>query len=592
MPAPISSSRRRNGNSIAEDAVMKAPLHSVPQADVAFFQRTLLHVGLLVALGLLIYLPRLTERPYWPEESLRVLIAEEMVISDDVLVPSYWGQKNFFRPPLQQWIVMGTAWFTGNFDHLTGRLPSALAVIATALLIYFYCRTQHSATLAFLAGLFFLVTFHVFKYGTVANMDTLFTFLLAGALFSWHAAETRRWSATAQWTLAYSFLALAVFTKGFNQAPLFFGVSIGCYLLLQRRLGTLFQWGHLVGILWFVVLLAPWNLYILHRFGWKTLRHLHFHDVTDRFLETGFVRHLEHWILFPFEQYAVALPPALFLLLFFVPGFRRSIRPFPRSVTFCLVMILSTFFFIWYPPDGKTRYYLPMLPAVAVLGAFVVEQCRRRLKRRAEKRPWWAFLWPWYVKICLVGIPLIGLTQFLIALAGHHGYYHTPLRWGPSLLFFVLSLPIAAILVATSRRNSAKYVEMTAVALVSLAGLWYNLTFLDVIGENFNDFRTPFTELLKKIPTDAEIYAVNSLRDRNNLPYYYTLETGRILPRVLLSQTLPSDRYFFIDERDLSAWKQKNVEIIDKIYNNRNKPKYSKEKPIHILLGKVVADTP
>jgi 4-amino-4-deoxy-L-arabinose transferase-like glycosyltransferase len=104
-------------------------------------RKTVLEILFLIFCGSIIFLPRLHELPYKGEEPRRVICAQELLLSGNLFVPTIQNELFLSRPPFQNWIIALTGKMLGNFGHLSGRLPSFLSVLATTLLIYFYCRT-------------------------------------------------------------------------------------------------------------------------------------------------------------------------------------------------------------------------------------------------------------------------------------------------------------------------------------------------------------------------------------------------------------------------------------------------------------------
>jgi glycosyltransferase involved in cell wall biosynthesis len=225
---PIHFIDRKQGHS-------KLPANSIVDAfRVLFLLRfpkfqTYLHLSLILALGLLIFLPKLHVLPFRGEEPRRVVCAFEMLQSGNWFVPTVQKELFLSRPPLQNWVIAATGFLRGTFDHLTGRLPTLFSILLTTLLIYYYCISALSRRTALLAALFFLTFPQVLQLGLTAETELLFTFLLTGSFLLWHCGDLRKWNEYLKWGCAYAFLGLATLTKGINQAPLYFAAIIGIY---------------------------------------------------------------------------------------------------------------------------------------------------------------------------------------------------------------------------------------------------------------------------------------------------------------------------------------------------------------------------
>ncbi|MDR0336987.1 MAG: glycosyltransferase family 39 protein [Planctomycetaceae bacterium] len=364
----------------------------------------ILEILLLIVLGSTIFLPRLHELPYKGEEPRRVICAQELLLSGNVFVPTIQGELFLSRPPFQNWVIALTGTILGNFGHLAGRLPSFLAVIATTLLIYCYCRTFFRGMVPLSASLLFLSTFHILKYGGLAETEIFFTFLLSSTYLFWHAAEHKGCPNTLKWIIAYLLLTCATLTKGFTQAPLYFYAIIGLSLFLNKRLSNLLTRGHFIGLMLYLGLFGIWQIGFCYYTPWEATQIMLLGDVTMRFEHEGIINYLEHWSIYPLEQFAILLPWSIFLLAFLNTDFRNRLKPFPAPVTFCLGAIAITFISVWLPAGAKTRYYIPMIPCFVILSAVVIEQCYLHRKEIIEKKNSWLKLWTVFQKVFLITV--------------------------------------------------------------------------------------------------------------------------------------------------------------------------------------------
>ncbi len=151
---------------------------------------------LLLAVVSVIYLSRLTALPICGEESRWANGALEMIATGDWIVPRQQGEVFPERPPLGSWTMAVAALVGGRMDAVAVRLPSVLAVLATATLIYGYGRRFMSRLGALGAAAAYASFGQVLQLGQLGESESLFTFLLAGALLVWH------WGYAAQWPAA------------------------------------------------------------------------------------------------------------------------------------------------------------------------------------------------------------------------------------------------------------------------------------------------------------------------------------------------------------------------------------------------------
>jgi len=89
----------------------------------------------LIAVWAVTYLTNLGASEFRSEEGHRVMPAVQMLHSGNYVVP-HVGTKPYLRkPPLVNWIVAGSFKFFGIRNEWTARLPSALFLLAVALML-------------------------------------------------------------------------------------------------------------------------------------------------------------------------------------------------------------------------------------------------------------------------------------------------------------------------------------------------------------------------------------------------------------------------------------------------------------------------
>ena len=107
---------------------------------------------LLFALGLVLFLPGLGRHDLWnPDEPRCAEIAREMMESSDLLVPRLNGEPYTQEPPLHFWAIGSMSVLLGGLEETAVRLPSALAAIATSLLVYAIALQLFSQRVAWLS---------------------------------------------------------------------------------------------------------------------------------------------------------------------------------------------------------------------------------------------------------------------------------------------------------------------------------------------------------------------------------------------------------------------------------------------------------
>ena len=327
----------------------------------------------LLAVMVFALLPRLSDLPLWGEEPRRASIAHEINQHRDWVVPRQQGRPFIDRPPLQYWLLASIERLTGRLDRWHIRLPTALATLAVAVLLYVYMRRVAEPTGALAAGLAYPSMGLVLEMGTSGETDGLFAALSAVSLLGWHLTHTARWRLAAPWSIGYGVAALAALTKGTQSLVHVAGVTV-VYLLLRRNIRAIFSLGHVAGLIVFAAIVAVWQVPFYRATGWYGVREAWFAPTANRMTATQ-ATWLTHLVVFPLEVFGDMLPWSALLLAVPWPAFRRSLLPAQRDVAQFLIVGAGVVFMPAYlVPYARPRYVLPMFPLVAGLIGLVVDR--------------------------------------------------------------------------------------------------------------------------------------------------------------------------------------------------------------------------
>jgi len=182
--------------------------------------------------------------------------AQHMAISGDWVTLSVNGIRYLEKPPLPYWLA-AIDYHLFGYNTFATHLPVSLAVLACAILAWTWSRRAYGDRAAFYAALAILTSVGVFLFTRFLIPESLLTFFLALALYSFLTGmEDRK---PGQIYLAYGALAIAVLAKGLI-APVFFIAAVVPYLLLTGEWRRWRQLRLFTGILLFLAIAAPWHI--------------------------------------------------------------------------------------------------------------------------------------------------------------------------------------------------------------------------------------------------------------------------------------------------------------------------------------------
>ena len=180
------------------------------EGPLAFLDRERI---LLLVLGLVLFLPGLGRHDLWnPDEPRAAEVAREMMETANYLVPQLNGDFKAAEPPLHFWAINSMGRLLGRLDETAVRLPSALAAIASALLVFSIGMRLFSQRVAWLAALVFMSSYKVLWQGRAGQVGMLLTLWTTLALYAWIRGTIE--DRPGLFMLFFAALGLATLTRG------------------------------------------------------------------------------------------------------------------------------------------------------------------------------------------------------------------------------------------------------------------------------------------------------------------------------------------------------------------------------------------
>ncbi len=314
------------------------------------------------------------------DEARFAMLAQDVLTRGAWLLPELNGVPYNNKPPLQVWLIALASWPVGHVTQLTAALPSALAAVGTALVVFAVGRSLFGVTAGQLAALVTITTQGWFLHARLPMPDMLMTFFAtAAAAFLWPMVAGR---AGPWWLGFWGAMAGAFWAKGAGALlPLAVAVAWG---LVFRRPGW---WRALrlpVGLALFAALIAPWWIgkLVTQTAGMRDAvvgDNLLWYLPRSLAVLTGPPQHLVG-ILFP---WVLVLPPVVWQA---VTAVRRR-APEAEALGFVIVWAVTLLACVGITEQQRLRYYLPLIPPAALLIGWWAARIAGDV--RAERRmPW------------------------------------------------------------------------------------------------------------------------------------------------------------------------------------------------------------
>ena len=458
----------------------------------------------LICLVLGIYFTRLPALPLSLDEPLWGTVAQEMIWTGDWIVPRQHNLVFPDRPPAQSWLIAYSILLTGNSDSAAPRIPSALATLFTALLIYGFSRTILSPRGAFYAGAAYVTMWEVMFKGSTADSEAVFTFFVAASLLFWILGYVRKWPSAATWITGYLFAAMAALTKG-AQGLCFFVAPVVVFLFLQRDWRFLCSRFHALGLAVFAVVFGAWLVPFWLKTNPLAAKDIFLGIVGQRFDQNSIAAVIKHLIVYPLDVLAMMLPWSLLLALYAWRDFRQSLAAVPRvPVTFLLVTVAVCFLPVWLPPGSHGRYFMPLFPCVAPLLGIVLERLMCPAEGMRISRVNRTMLFITSAVILIISAAILIASWFRV-----DSYLAQP-KWF-AVFYFAAGAAVAGTVFWARRNPGGRCVRLSVLMIAAFIGLSFTGARTNQYVRYKVDIQSAVDAAKKQLPPDAKLVSLGYL---------------------------------------------------------------------------------
>lgn len=371
------------------DALMTAAIHGFetrPQAGQPFrspswnSRRSWRDYLLLGVLSLYFFFYGLTRGELYRTESLRALVASEMLRGGNWVVPTLYGEPLLTKPPGMYVAIAIVSWPLGKVTEWSARLPSALAATGMVFLFYWYFRRHLGRQGGLIAGLVLPVSWLWLDRVPSAEIDmVLVAWVTAAILFFLRALEGENPSPPdpllqgerVDWWWLAAFLCL---TGGFLTkwtAPAFFYLTVIPLLGWRGQLRLLWGRRHLASALLAGGLCLAWIGAAIHQVGWEVFYGTVSQEALSRLSPAHHPKpySILSALMFPLVFLAASVPWSVLALYSLVIRNRHVPSFFLFQAFHCWIWPNLLFWSLL--PEHEFRDVLPIVPAFAGLAALM-----------------------------------------------------------------------------------------------------------------------------------------------------------------------------------------------------------------------------
>lgn len=345
---------------IQESAVpqgLPGPAEVRPGAGAAALRRplaVLLGVMLYLAVTFSLYVDRMT---LLHEEPRRTIVAQEMILRGDYVVPSVFQRPYFKKPPFHNWLIALTALPGGHVSARGARSLSLAAFLGLGGLVYVLLRRTHPAGAAVAALMTLTSYLAACEYANRAEPDMLLA-LLGFLTYFFYMKRPWRWPYL---LLSALCMGLGILTKGV--LPLFFYPGMLIWILTGGRPRA--RGLALLGLHLLLSLVAPalWAAALWQRGDLGALLHTGMLEIASK-TSGGAAAFIRHLYTYPLRLVLVLLPWSVAVAV----AFRRAPHrgALYRSSFWIALCAVAAF---TLASGSRDRYILPAIPFLALVAA-------------------------------------------------------------------------------------------------------------------------------------------------------------------------------------------------------------------------------
>ena len=404
------------------------------------------------------------------DEGIRALVALEMKLSGDYIVPTLNGEFYFNKPPLYNWIILGISSLFGYFGEWPSRLTTLFSLAFFAWVVYYFIKKYTDQLTGISVSLMLLTCGRILFWDSMLGLIDIFfsAIIFLNWMVIWHFGKKENWQKL--FLFSYLLFSIGFLLKGLP-ALVFQGISIITALILFKNLKQrIFSKEHILGAL---IGIIPTLIYYFLYANSVSLQHV-FSILTDQSLQRtathhGFLKTIIHLFTFPLEQFYHFLPWALLAIPYFHPKFRTWLKE-DDFIRFCFWMMLVNIPVYWISVQVYPRYLLMFVPLFTLVGYVMLK------KSLAISLTWWKV-----VKTGFLILAALGTVMVLLM------FVHPPVRKLPYVFpVWIISLALLLFTLVGLFRDSARMFIWMSIALL-VVRITFDMVVLPLRAQEFKE---------------------------------------------------------------------------------------------------------
>ena len=466
----------------------------------------LLFPALFINLGLMTFID---------DEAIRSLVALEMDLRGNYIMPTLNQEAYFNKPPLFNWLLLGYFYLLGNLTELTARSANVISLLAYAGVIFLSTRPFLGNKRALLNAFFLITCGRILFWDSMLGLiDITFSLVIFSSfMVVFYAFQKKLWYTL--FLLTYFLTAVGFLMKGLP-ALVFQAFTLLTWFIAQKEWRRLFSLAHLTGIL---VLASILGLYYYAYFQYVPIEEVTNTLLTESSKRTavnyGIGPTIQHLFTFPLEMTYHFLPWSLMVLYFFRKKSLQLIWKHP-FLKFCILVFLSNLILYWTSVEVYPRYLLMHAP---LLFTVFLALHRQHLENNT-----------WHFRVVMALLFMICLFFFGLSFVPFLPEMVDDVPHKLVKTSFLLGATLSLLLVFAMRKTVRIFATIGMLLLARIGFDWFVLPdrYQEDWGTMVQTSSIEVGESLMDIE-DLYIYKASSCQATNS--YYITRTRKQLLPR-------------------------------------------------------------
>ena len=313
------------------------------------------------------------------EEPRRCMVGLEMAYNDNYIVPTYYGEFYYRKPPIFNWALLGSFSLFGVTEW-AARLVTVLSLLAWGFVNYLFVKRHSTERLARFSSLLLVCNAINFYFMSMfAEIDMFYCLIsYSGIILFYHFYKKDK-----VWLMflsLYGIQAIGLLTKGLPSAP-FIGLTIIGFLVWKRNWRQVFSLAHVAGFLLFAGIVGGYLYWYSQFNGLENYWGGVWGEASGRtMVGQTWLRLVRHIFEFPIATLLDIAPAGLFALFLLRKGAWKRLWQ-DEMVTFCGIAWLANFLLYWTAPGAKGVYVIMLDPLLLI-------PCVKLFLNEAPSLPW------------------------------------------------------------------------------------------------------------------------------------------------------------------------------------------------------------